>query len=685
MNKKHTIKISFIVLAIIVSGYFVYSQTKGAVTLKQVSENGLLGYWSLNDGSGSTVTDFSGNGNHGTLTYMDPATDWVQGRYGKALDFDGYDDYVAVAGNPRTAITISAWVKSTADSVGDVLSKNRGYGDQHWELRRDDLNDNFCFLISKDGYNSTYDKCTSANSFLINTWYHVVATYDQSYMRVYINGVEDTGGDLPFALSGNIYDLGPVTKIGARYTGVGTAYHFTGVIDEVRLYERALSATEVGNLYKQGVAKLNISRSKGSIGDGLVGHWTFDGPDMTSNVADVSGSGNNGYLNGTFATATSTATNIGKIGQALSFNGSDDHISIGNAGSGIKTISFWIKASDITSRKVIDIDGTDQIEISAGSDILATSFPAATIYVDAVVASAVDTEWHHVVIVDSTGVNASALDIGRVSTGYFNGKLDDVRIYNRALSQAEITRLYNQGAVALKVQTTDKVTLNTSLVGHWTFDGPDMTSNVADVSGSGNNGYLNGTFATATSTATNIGKIGQALSFNGTSNNVVTQDASSLDISGTSPISISAWIKLNSFPTGVSPQYMSAVMTTETGVGATIFDKGIIVNDSQKFEFYFYDGSSRHAVSTTIASLGEWYHIVGEFNGSQGIIYVNGVQENTQAGSSTYDFASPQLLIGGRTGGSVWTKYFDGQIDDVRIYNRALSASEVQRLYNMGR
>jgi len=406
---------------------------------------------------------------------------------------------------------------------------------------------------------------------------------------------------------------------------------------------------------------------------------------MTSNVADVSGSGNNGYLNGTFATATSTATNIGKIGQALSFNGSDDHISIGNAGSGIKTISFWIKASDITSRKVIDIDGTDQIEISAGSDILATSFPAATIYVDAVVASAVDTEWHHVVIVDSTGVNASALDIGRVSTGYFNGKLDDVRIYNRALSQAEITRLYNQGAVALKVQTTDKVTLNTSLVGHWTFDGPDMTSNVADVSGSGNNGYLNGTFATATSTATNIGKIGQALSFNGTSNNVVTQDASSLDISGTSPISISAWIKLNSFPTGVSPQYMSAVMTTETGVGATIFDKGIIVNDSQKFEFYFYDGSSRHAVSTTIASLGEWYHIVGEFNGSQGIIYVNGVQENTQAGSSTYDFASPQLLIGGRTGGSVWTKYFDGQIDDVRIYNRALSASEVQRLYNMGR
>jgi len=130
----------------------------------------------------------------------------------------------------------------------------------------------------------------------------------------------------------------------------------------------------------------------------------------------------------------------GVLGQALEFDGTDDYVSVGNVGSGIKTISFWMKADDITSIKIIDIDGTDQIEINGSSAVTATSFPASTVYVDASTASAVvTTGWHHVAITDTTGVNASALDIGRVSTGYFDGKIDDVRFYTKALSASEVS------------------------------------------------------------------------------------------------------------------------------------------------------------------------------------------------------------------------------------------------------
>jgi len=118
---------------------------------------------------------------------------------------------------------------------------------------------------------------------------------------------------------------------------------------------------------------------------------------------------------------------------------------MGDIYNGVKTIAFWLKANDITSRKIIDIDGTDQIEIDGSSDIQATSFPTATVYVDGAVASTITSDWHFITITDTTGVNSSAMDIGRVSSGYFDGLIDEVRIYNRALSESEIGELYQAG------------------------------------------------------------------------------------------------------------------------------------------------------------------------------------------------------------------------------------------------
>jgi hypothetical protein len=98
----------------------------------------------------------------------------------------------------------------------------------------------------------------------------------------------------------------------------------TGNLDDVRLYNRALSDAEIKQVYNLGQATQNTSsvnlQHGSSLASGLVGLWTFDGPDVTDKIYDRSGQGNNGYFIGG---STSSAKTIGKLGQALTFDGSN--------------------------------------------------------------------------------------------------------------------------------------------------------------------------------------------------------------------------------------------------------------------------------------------------------------------------------------------------------------------------
>ncbi|KKQ31203.1 MAG: hypothetical protein US47_C0001G0437 [Candidatus Moranbacteria bacterium GW2011_GWE1_37_24] len=199
--------------------------------------------------------------------------------------------------------------------------------------------------------------------------------------------------------------------------------------------------TYQSNVSGLGTATMQMSLTE-KMTDGLVGMWSFDGPDISGTTAyDRSPAGGN---DGTITGATPA---IGKRGQALSFNGTTDFVDAGDVGAGIQTISFWMKTDDATDIKILNIDGTDQIEIDGTGNILATSFPSATIYVDGSVSAAVDTSWHFVTITDSTGVSASTFQIGQVASSFFDGIIDEVRIYNRVLSVDEIGRLYDLGNV----------------------------------------------------------------------------------------------------------------------------------------------------------------------------------------------------------------------------------------------
>lgn len=220
-----------------------------------------------------------------------------------------------------------------------------------------------------------------------------------------------------------------------------------------------------------------INKAPASLGlaSGLVGYWTFDGPDVAGTAAyDRSGNNNTGTL------TNGPVRKIGRIGQALKFDGSDDYVQVGNPSSlnisGNITVATWFKFSvSQTNRPIVNRWGTDQsyglFVNSTGADNISFFIRVAEINKGAISNNTYnDGNWHYAVgIFDGSNVRL-VIDGGRENiTGDatsgpidtpatnvvfgqynnlgnpFNGLIDEVRIYNRALTPAEIKRLYNMG------------------------------------------------------------------------------------------------------------------------------------------------------------------------------------------------------------------------------------------------
>ncbi len=497
---------------------------------------------------------------------------------------------------------------------------------------------------------------------------------------------------------------------------VGGSY-FLGSIDDVRIYNRALSASEIKQLYNEGGVKLNTQPTNAggdTLKSGLVGWWTFDGADIVNNVVDKSGNGNTGYM---VNMATSSAKVAGKLGQALKFDGVDDYITgtnLGFSGDVTVSVSAWVKFLGDNSGNfpaVIDLtstSGTDRGLIFTVKD----NKPSFDFYINRFRATSSLSKyvWYHVVLIKTPGlisnttkiyvngvevagavegsdstpnVTAGSFNIGRRPTSdYFNGVTDDIRVYNRALSASEIKQLYNEGGVKLNTQPTNAGgdTLKSGLVGWWTFDGADIVNNVVDKSGNGNTGYMQG--FTSTSSAKVAGKLGQALKFDGVNDYVDLGNGSSLN--NISSRTISFWL------------YNNKYFATDP-VGSHYLNKGdktFFASDPSNSRYIFGQNFStavgRWSIPMSAIGLNRWYHILIVYDRSSSsndpTWYVNGVAQVvteylTPSGTAVDDSAD-KLVIGRSL---VYGRWIDVKIDDVRIYNRALSASEVKQLYNMGR
>lgn len=267
----------------------------------------------------------------------------------------------------------------------------------------------------------------------MNEWQHIVFATDGNTIQGYKNGTQI------FNVSGNLNTTGSEYNFGS----VSVKY-FDGALDDIRIYNRTLNSTEVGQLYRQNQETVGAPEASKVINNGLVGYWPLNGPDISGTTAyDRSGNGNNGTITG--ATVT-----LGKLGQGLSFNGSSANVAVGNTSQTINSVSFWTKPTS-TSQYLIDLDGgTHYVRINSGT-ITATGFASPTIYVDGSANSTIsDTNWHNIIITTATAFSASNMTIGLAASNYFSGLLDDVRIYNRALSDSEISNLYKAGQVEIR-------------------------------------------------------------------------------------------------------------------------------------------------------------------------------------------------------------------------------------------
>ena len=120
------------------------------------------------------------------------------------------------------------------------------------------------------------------------------------------------------------------------------------------------------------------------------------------------------------------------------------YIDIGAAYNGIKTTALWVKPNAISGTDYpIDLNGTDYLTIETGT-LTANGFAGGTtvLYVDGVVGTGVTADWHFIAITDTSGKNASDLDIGRKDAGYFDGLIAGVRLYKDVLTASEIRSLY---------------------------------------------------------------------------------------------------------------------------------------------------------------------------------------------------------------------------------------------------
>ena len=207
-----------------------------------MGREGLVAHYSFDEGSGPIVRDATGQSGDGKIH----GAKFVKMQDGFALEFDGIDDYVEVPDSKNLQldrVTLEAWVNSKKNTGGSVASKN---GCSSYRQ-------NYAIKLGPNVVNFRLVKCPRIGMYSQtlgidkNKWYHLVGTYDGNDIRIYINGVPKNTNDTgEFAVGTTDEPL----YIGASFYGVKLGSFFEGRIDDVRIYNRALTAQEIASRYQ---------------------------------------------------------------------------------------------------------------------------------------------------------------------------------------------------------------------------------------------------------------------------------------------------------------------------------------------------------------------------------------------------------------------------------------------------
>ena len=618
--------------------------------------------------------DIQGDNDGSTTT----GVTFTTGEVNQAFDFQG-SSYVSVPNASNLSITgditIDAWVRPTANNGFMHVVSKRDFDNSSvtYELFRNG-NETMGFASRNSGFN------TSANSGFtvpLDTWSHVAVVISGSTITFYLNGVADAPQSYGFARPGT----SDVLTIGDAHGSFGDVEFWTGQLDEIELFNRALTDVEILSIYAAGCT--GKCRSCARAPAGMIGWWPGNG-----SAEDVQGS-NDGTVNGV------VTFDPGKVGLAFGFNGNDaaNYVDIGNPADlkptqGI-TLDAWIYmygppdwdglAGIITKWGQGPNDNWAIWALQTGSGIELLSYVVTTSGQSGLAGGSISIgEWTHVALTyDATsgthtlyinGVSVATTQLppgstllqtdGEVCIGRectyqqrpFNGLIDEVEVFARGLTPQEIESIYDAGSAG----KCPCVTPPLNMAAWWPGDG-----NPYDIQG-GNTGTLQGntTFAS--------GEVSQAFSFDGDGDYVEVPNDDSLN---PLTLTVDTWI----YPTDTNGNH-NVVFKGDHEYLLQIRNGNVLFGSRDSAANYAeFQGSLTVPANT-------WSHVAITHDGTTKKIYVNGVLDpNTQSQTGLYTGDTNPLKIGTH---HFVVEFFSGLIDEVEIFSRALSQSEIQDIYH---
>ena len=626
--------------------------------------SGMVSWW---DGDNNTLDLVSGN--NGAL--VGGAT-YAPGMVGQAFSFDGVDDYVDLPdgfADFTSGFTVILWANPTPS----------GKWARFIDLGNGRMNNNILFArrtTSNDLALEVFNGAVSmgmayvADAITNNEWHHYAVTLDATgKVKMYKDG-------LPLVMAADTSGVpNNVTRV-SNYVGKsnwvvdGDAY-YAGSMDEVQIFNRVLTAEEIAAIYDAGSAG-NCKPQCAPPLSGMVSWWTGD-----SSANDTAG----GY-NGTLVNGAAYAP--GKVGQAFSFNGTNQYVElpepVGDFGATAFSVDFWMYTSDPGSTSGHYILGKSYPDHGKGWDV---RYYNRTVTVEGwsfeITSDAITLdEWHHIAVsatasditlyIDGVVKGTSGRPVSITSTtnpfriGYttgfnpytnigFNGLIDEVEIFNRALTSGEILAIYNAGSAGRCLS---------GLVSWWKADG-DANDSL---------GIHNGTLQNGASFAAGVN--GQAFSLDGVDDSV----------------DIGSWVNYQSFtiemwvnPAASQKTYADIIDNNHTGSRSWVLQQnGDVQNE--------YTWGNNDGGGSLIFSLpaNQWTHLVITRDGNTRVnaVYKNGSLIGSFTGSSNVPYDGSEFLRLGMWGGTCCTyldRHWHGLLDDVRIYNRALTAAEINFLW----